>query len=95
MTAFANVQAPLPAIVLQGLGRRYADVVALDDLTVRPGRPGIGDLLPVTHGIRLLQDLMLRGATTELWRLTALAVIALVTPATTWVLLRRGLSARA
>ena len=55
----------------------------------------IGDLLPVTHGIRLLKDLMLRGATTESWRLMVLVAITLVTLATTWVFLRRGLSARA
>lgn len=34
MTEFANVDTPRPAIVLQGLGRRYADVVALDDITL-------------------------------------------------------------
>ena len=33
-------------------------------------------LLPVTHGIRLLQDLMLRGSTTHAWELGALALIA-------------------
>ena len=60
-----------------------------------PAVQAIGDMLPVTHGIRLLQDLMLRGATTESWRLMALVAIALVTLAMTWVLLRRGLSARA
>ncbi len=60
-----------------------------------PAVQAIGDMLPVTHGIRLLQDLMLRGATTESWRLVALVSITLVTLATTWALLRRGLSARA
>jgi ABC-2 type transport system permease protein len=31
--------------------------------------------LPVTHGIRLLQDLMLRGGTYNVWQVTALAAI--------------------
>jgi ABC-2 type transport system ATP-binding protein len=30
----ASVQAPPPAIVLEGLGRRYGDVVALDGITL-------------------------------------------------------------
>src|SRR6266496_1958455 len=34
--------------------------------------------LPVTHGIQLLQDLMLRGGTNQGWELTALAVIGVV-----------------
>ena len=34
MTELANVEAPLPAVVLQGLGRRYADVIALDDISL-------------------------------------------------------------
>ena len=33
---------------------------------------GLAYLLPVTHGIRLLQDLMLRGSTTEIWEFWAL-----------------------
>ncbi|MEO7118597.1 MAG: ABC transporter permease, partial [Candidatus Limnocylindrales bacterium] len=49
-------------------------------------------LLPVTHGIALLQDLMLRGSTTEPWHFTALAAtIALLLIATT-LLLRRLMS---
>ena len=35
-------------------------------------------LLPVTHGIRLLQDFMLRGGTNAIWQLWALAGIAVV-----------------
>jgi ABC-2 type transport system permease protein len=31
--------------------------------------------LPVTHGIRLLQDLMLRGGTYAVWQVTALGAI--------------------
>ena len=48
--------------------------------------------LPVTHGIRLLQDVMLRGGTDELWQFAALAVIALVTLALAWILLRRSMT---
>ncbi len=77
------------------LGSVFFSGFILDVQQFIPAVQAIGDLLPVTHGIRLLQDLMLRGATTESWRLSALLVIALVTLATTWVFLRRGLSARA
>jgi ABC-2 type transport system permease protein len=55
----------------------------------------IGNLLPVTQGIRLLQDVLLRGATADLWRLGVLAAIAAVTLVVTWLVLRRGMSARA
>lgn len=48
--------------------------------------------LPVTHGIRLLQDLMLRGTTNHAWELLALGVIALVTLFLAWFLLRRGMT---
>ncbi len=46
-------------------------------------------VLPVTHGIRLLQDLFLRGTVQQPWQLLALAVIAAVLLAASWVLLRR------
>ena len=48
--------------------------------------------LPVTHGIRLLQDLMLRGTTTHAWELLALGIIAMLTLFLAWVLLRRGMT---
>ncbi len=48
--------------------------------------------LPVTHGIRLLQDFMLRGGTNQAWELAALGVIALVTLVLAWILLRRGMT---
>ena len=47
--------------------------------------------LPVTHGIRLLQDLMLRGSTTHAWEFLALIVIAMLTLVLAWVGLRRGM----
>ena len=46
-------------------------------------------LLPVTHGIRLIQDLLLRGTITHPWQLLALAGIAAVTLLASWVLVRR------
>ena len=47
--------------------------------------------LPVTHGIRLRQDLMLRGDTTAWWQLTTLSALAGVFLILTVVLLRRTL----
>jgi ABC-2 type transport system permease protein len=46
-------------------------------------------VLPVTHGIRLIQDLLLRGEITQPWELLALAVIAFVTLIVSWLLIRR------
>lgn len=48
-------------------------------------------LLPVTHGIVLLQDLMLRGTTNSTWEIAALGLIALVTLVVAWVLMRRSM----
>lgn len=48
--------------------------------------------LPATHGIQLFQDIMLRGGTTETWEFLVLGLIALVTLAFAWVVLRRGMS---
>jgi ABC-2 type transport system permease protein len=47
--------------------------------------------LPVTHGIRLLQDLLLRGSTTHAWEFLALIIIAIVTLVLAWIGLRRGM----
>jgi ABC-2 type transport system permease protein len=49
-------------------------------------------LLPVTHGIRLIQDVMLRGWTNQAWEMLALAVIAAVLLVATWALLRRSMT---
>jgi ABC-2 type transport system permease protein len=46
-------------------------------------------LLPATHGIRLLQDLLLRGSIGHEWQLLALAGIAAVVLVASWLLLRR------
>ena len=51
----------------------------------------IGYLLPVTHGIRLSQDLMLRGWTDATWQIGALAAIAAVLLVLTWLLFRRNM----
>jgi ABC-2 type transport system permease protein len=49
-------------------------------------------VLPVTHGIRLIQDVMLRGWTKEGWEMVALLVIAGVLFFVTWLLLRRNMT---
>ena len=48
--------------------------------------------LPVTHGIRLMQDIMLRGGTSQTWEYGALVLIAVVTLAVSWFGLRRGMT---
>jgi ABC-2 type transport system permease protein len=65
-------------------------VLAIDEFS-EPVR-SLAFVLPVTHGIRLLQDFMLRGGTTNEWELLALGVIALVTLVLAWILLRRGMT---
>jgi ABC-2 type transport system permease protein len=47
--------------------------------------------LPVTHGIQLLQDYMLRGSTNEAWELYALLAIGMVLFIVTSVTVRRNL----
>jgi ABC-2 type transport system permease protein len=65
-------------------------VLGIDEFTA-PVR-AIAYLLPVTHGIVLLQDLMLRGGTNAAWELGALALIALVTLLVSWSLMRRSMT---
>jgi ABC-2 type transport system permease protein len=48
-------------------------------------------VLPVTNGIRLLDDLMMRGATTATWQITVLAVSSIAFIAIAWLLLRRAM----
>src|SRR6185369_1400996 len=45
--------------------------------------------LPVTHGISLLQDLLLRGTITHAWQVGALAFLAVALLLSSWALLRR------
>ena len=49
-------------------------------------------LLPVTHGIQLSQDIMLRGGVTQPWEFVALGVIAAVSLLVAWTGLRRGMT---
>jgi ABC-2 type transport system permease protein len=64
-------------------------VLDIDEFT--PPVRTLAYALPVTHGIRLLQDFMLRGSTTDLWQIGALAAIAAVTLLAAWSLLRRDM----
>ncbi len=65
-------------------------VLSVDEFT--PAVRAIAFTLPVTHGIQLLQDYMLRGSTRELWQFAALGAIATVTMTGSWLLLRRGMA---
>jgi ABC-2 type transport system permease protein len=48
--------------------------------------------LPVTPGIRLIQDLMLRGVVIQVWQYGVLALIASATLTFSWLVLRRGMT---
>jgi ABC-2 type transport system permease protein len=48
--------------------------------------------IPVTNGISLMQDVMLRGTIREPWQAGLLAAIGLVLLLACWLLLRRGMS---
>jgi ABC-2 type transport system permease protein len=62
-------------------------VLGIDQFT--PLVRGLAYALPVTHGIALLQDLLLRGTTGQPWQLAALGAIAAVTLVGAWLGLRR------
>jgi ABC-2 type transport system permease protein len=64
-------------------------VLAVDEFT--PIVQAISYALPVTHGIQLLQELMLRGQMIYWWQIAALALIGGVVFLATVVLLRRQL----
>ena len=57
----------------------------------QPVVQAVTNILPVTHGIALLQDTMLTGAIREPWQLVALGGIGAVVLALSWLLLRREL----
>lgn len=61
-------------------------VIAIDEF--RPEVRPLSYAIPATHGIRLFQDLMLRGGTDAVWQLGALALIAVLLLVVSWVLLR-------
>ena len=65
-------------------------VLAISEFT-EPVR-ALAFMLPVTHGIRLMQDIMLRGGTTQTWEYGALLAIAVVTLGFSWFGLRRGMT---
>ncbi len=65
-------------------------VLSIDQFT--PPVRALANLLPVTQGIQLLQDLMLRGSTNEPWRYLALGAISAVTLGFSWLLLRRNMA---
>jgi ABC-2 type transport system permease protein len=48
--------------------------------------------LPVTPGIQLIQDVMLRGVVSKPWQYGVLGLIALVTLFISWLILRRGMT---
>jgi len=48
-------------------------------------------ILPVTNGIRLLDDLMMRGATMATWQINVLAVSSIAFITIAWLLLRRAM----
>lgn len=62
-------------------------VIRIEEFT--PPVQALAQVLPVTHGIRLLQDLLLRGSIVHLWQVGALAAIAAVLLGASWILLRR------
>jgi ABC-2 type transport system permease protein len=64
-------------------------VLGTDEFT-EPVRSLTG-ILPVTHGIRLIGDVMLRGAVTEPWPIGALAALAVAFIGISWMLLRRAM----
>lgn len=65
-------------------------VLGIDEFTA-PVR-ALAYLLPVTHGITLLQDLMLRGSTNAAWEFGALGGIVVVTMIIAWWLMRRDMT---
>jgi ABC-2 type transport system permease protein len=48
-------------------------------------------VIPVTNGIRLLDDLLMRGTTTASWQIGVLALSAVVFIGLSWLLLRRAM----
>jgi ABC-2 type transport system permease protein len=64
-------------------------ILATDEFT--PVVEAGTNILPVTHGIALLQDTMLTGSIGEPWQLVALGGIGAAVLALSWLLLRREL----
>jgi ABC-2 type transport system permease protein len=64
-------------------------VLSIDEF--QPALRAAAYALPVTHGIRLIQDLLLRATSTAWWQVGALASIAGALFIATWLLLRRSM----
>jgi ABC-2 type transport system permease protein len=64
-------------------------VLAIDQFL--PWAQVLAYLLPVTHGTRLLQDLILRGGSYAWWELSALVGLCLALFAIAWLVFRRSL----
>jgi ABC-2 type transport system permease protein len=67
-------------------------VLSVDEFS--PAVQVVSYSLPVTHGIHLLQDVMLRGGTYAWWQLATLAIIGIVLFVLTTILLRMAVRAR-
>jgi hypothetical protein len=48
-------------------------------------------VLPVTHGIRLIGEVMLRGSVQSLWQVAVLGGLVVAFCGASWVLLRRAM----
>lgn len=57
----------------------------------QPAVQALAYALPVTHGVALLQDLMVTGSVSHPWQIAALAVIGVFVLALSWLRLRREL----
>jgi ABC-2 type transport system permease protein len=64
-------------------------VLAIDEFT-EPVR-SLTSILPVTHGISMIGDVMFRGSIGELWQLTVLGALAVGFILVAWLLLRRAM----
>jgi ABC-2 type transport system permease protein len=64
-------------------------VLAIDEFT-EPVR-SLTAVLPVTHGISLIGEIMLRGEVRSLWQVGVLSALAVGFIAVAWILLRRAM----
>jgi ABC-2 type transport system permease protein len=64
-------------------------VLAIDEFT-EPVR-SLTSILPVTHGISMIGDVMFRGSIGELWQLAVLGALAVGFILVSWLLLRRAM----
>lgn len=65
-------------------------VLSIDEFNIAV--QSLAHVLPVTNGIRVIQDVMLRGAVTHLWQLGMLGLIAGAMLFYSWIALRRNMS---